>query len=134
MDTSAASNPNQDETNVDLVGSNQFGDDTNTQIAIPITERDQRAENRAVNLDLAEIEEEAQAQAPQCPPGFEFNPDTDQCEQTQTAAPICPGDTFNPATDQCEILIDIGGSPICIGGEFNPDTDQCERTVTRPPT
>src|SRR5918999_254890 len=38
-----------------------------------------------------------------CPPQTTFNPDTDQCEGTQTAPPQCPpGYTFNPAIDQCE--------------------------------
>src|ERR671914_293843 len=38
-----------------------------------------------------------------CPPQLTFNPDTDQCEGTQTQPPQCPpGYAFNPAIDQCE--------------------------------
>jgi hypothetical protein len=84
-DTVATPNPNQDETTVDQADSNQFGDDTNTQIAIPITEQDQRAENQAaqlgLNLDLNLIPSPAPADGqpqqrpeftPGCPESFEL--------------------------------------------------------------
>ncbi len=128
-DTAAASNPNQDETAVDQAGSNQFGDQTNTQIAIPITEQDQRAENQAaqlgLNLDLDSTLSPVPTDptTPECPPEFTFNPATNLCERTVTQDPECPPEfTFNPETDLCE----SGTAPICEPGEFNPATDQCE--------
>jgi hypothetical protein len=33
---------------------NEFGDDENTQVAVPIIDQDQTAENRGVNLDIDE--------------------------------------------------------------------------------
>jgi hypothetical protein len=41
--------------------------DTNIQVAVPITDQDQTAENRAVNLDLNIIEEEAPPLTPPTP-------------------------------------------------------------------
>src|SRR5215213_8876967 len=90
---------------------------------------------------------------PECPPGYTFNPETDQCEQTVTGpascatgftfnpdtdlcerAPTCgPGFTYNPATDQCE-QINTQAVKCPAGTTFNPATDQCERTVTQAPT
>ena len=35
-----------------LANVNEFGDDENTQVAVPISDQDQTAENRAINLDL----------------------------------------------------------------------------------
>ena len=90
---------------------------------------------------------------PECPPGYTFNPETDQCEQTVAGpascatgftfnpdtdlcerAPTCgPGFTYNPATDQCE-QINTQAVKCPAGTTFNPATDQCERTVTQAPT
>src|SRR5215213_3535628 len=90
---------------------------------------------------------------PECPPGYTFNPETDQCEQTVTGpascatgftfnpdtdlcerAPTCgPGFTYNPATDQCE-QINTQAVKCPAGTTFNPATYQCERTVTQAPT
>jgi hypothetical protein len=65
-----------------------------------------------------------------CATGFTFNPDTDLCER----APTCgPGFTYNPATDQCE-QINTQAVKCPAGTTFNPATDQCERTVTQAPT
>ncbi len=134
-DTAATPNPNQDETTVDQAGSNQFGDDTNTQTAIPIIEQDQRAENQAaqlgLNLDLDLIPSPVPTDptTPECPPGFTLN-NNGECEQTTTQAPQCPaGFTFNPATDLCE----SSTAPTCTVGTFNPATDQCEQRQTQAP-
>src|SRR5215216_1434387 len=92
---------------------------------------------------------------PECPPGYTFNPETDQCEQPGLnpgpascatgftfnpdtdlceRAPTCgPGFTYNPATDQCE-QINTQAVKCPAGTTFNPATDQCERTVTQAPT
>jgi hypothetical protein len=88
---------------------------------------------------------------PECPPGYTFNPETDQCEQTVTGpascatgftfnpdtdlcerAPTCgPGFTYNPATDQCEAPgVNPGPASCATGFTFNPDTDLCERAPT----
>jgi hypothetical protein len=88
---------------------------------------------------------------PECPPGYTFNPETDQCEQTVTGpascatgftfnpdtdlcerAPTCgPGFTYNPATDQCEAPgVSPGPASCATGFTFNPDTDLCERAPT----
>src|SRR5215211_3236605 len=65
---------------------------------------------------------------PECPPGYTFNPETDQCER----APTCgPGFTYNPATDQCEAPgVNPGPASCATGFTFNPDTDLCERAPT----
>ena len=49
---SATVNPNQEDQTVDQGGFNEFEDDTNIQVAVPISDQDQTAENRAANLDL----------------------------------------------------------------------------------
>jgi len=88
---------------------------------------------------------------PECPPGYTFNPETDQCEQTVAGpascatgftfnpdtdlcerAPTCgPGFTYNPATDQCEAPgVNPGPASCATGFTFNPDTDLCERAPT----
>jgi hypothetical protein len=63
-----------------------------------------------------------------CATGFTFNPDTDLCER----APTCgPGFTYNPATDQCEAPgVNPGPASCATGFTFNPDTDLCERAPT----
>src|SRR5829696_6896275 len=141
-------NPNQEDSN-DV----QLGDDTNTQIAVPIIDQDQGAANLGANLaanlaanldlDIKEVEEEEVP--PECPPGFTLN-NNGQCEQTVTEDPECPtGFTFNPATDQCEASSDptcdpgtfnpatdqciVGTEPTCDPGTFNPATDRCEANV-----
>jgi hypothetical protein len=83
------------------------GDNTNTQLSIPITDQDQRDANLAaqlgLNVDIVE-EEEEEVRPPECPSGFTLNDNNNgQCERTVTQAPECPeGFTFNPETDQCE--------------------------------
>jgi hypothetical protein len=41
-----------------LVTENEFGDDTNVQVAVPIVDQDQTAENRAANIDLEILTEQ----------------------------------------------------------------------------
>jgi len=102
-------NPNQEDSN-DV----QSGDDTNTQIAVPIIDQDQGAANLGANLaanlaanldlDIQEVvEEEEVPPEPECPPGFTLN-NNGQCEQTLSEDPECPtpGFTFNPETNKCE--------------------------------
>ena len=125
----ATVNPNQEDQTIDQDDDTvTFGDDTNTQTAIPIIEQDQRAANLAeqlaanldINLILSSIP--ANPTIPECPPGFTLN-DNGQCERTVTQDPECPiGFTFNPETDQCESSTAL----ICEPGEFNSETDKCE--------
>ena len=146
----------QDPTNADTVNPNQednndlqFGDDTNTQIAVPIIGQDQRAanlaENLAANLDL-DIQEEVPSE---CPPGFTLNsngqcieaePPSLTCEPlgtefslvngqcidtepaTQTCAPLGTG--FELVNGQC-VRITIE-NPTCTVGTFDPVDRRCE--------
>ena len=123
----------QDPTNADTVNPNQednndlqFGDDTNTQIAVPIIGQDQRAanlaENLAANLDL-DIQEEVPSE---CPPGFTLNsngqcieaePPSLTCEPLGTEFSLVNGQCIDtePATQTCEPL----------GTEFSLVNGQC---------
>src|SRR5215217_5144884 len=99
----------QDPTNADTVNPNQednndlqFGDDTNTQIAVPIIGQDQRAanlaENLAANLDL-DIQEEVPSE---CPPGFTLN-SNGQCIEAEPPSLTCEplGTEFSLVNGQC---------------------------------
>jgi hypothetical protein len=99
---------NQDqEDNNDIL----FGDDANTQTAIPITDQDQdqEAANLAaqlaanLGLDAANVDaNEEEEVPPECPEGFTLN-NNGQCERIVSEDPNClTGFTFNPETDKCE--------------------------------
>ena len=100
-------NPNQQDSN-DV----QSGDDTNTQIAVPIIDQDQGAANLganlAANLDIEHIIEEApptppeEEVPPECPPGFAF--ENGQCRSTETTEPICPTGFALEANGDCRSI------------------------------
>jgi len=71
----------------------------------------------------------------ECPPGFILI-DNGQCEQLQTSAPECPtGFDFNPETDLCEQRQTTPPTSECPEGfDFNPETDECEQLQAQPTT
>jgi hypothetical protein len=93
VDQSNTADVDQDSSihDVDLSNNVAFGDDTNTQIAVPIIDQDQRAANlaeqRAANLNIEEEEV--------LPYGFVINPETGEPEDCfppsgATPPPFCP--------------------------------------------
>ena len=120
-------NPNQEDSN-DV----QSGDDTNTQIAVPIIDQDQAAANLGANLaanldlDIQEVVEEEVPPQPECPPGFTLN-NNGQCEQTLSEDPTCPTDfTFNPETDQCQRT--VSQDPTCpTGFTYSTSANECQQ-------
>jgi hypothetical protein len=128
-------NPNQEDNN-DV----QSGDDTNTQIAVPIIDQDQGAANLGANLaanldlDIQEVVEEEVPPEPECPPGFTYNTGQNECRSGSATTPaICPAfTTLNPTTDQCEQL---QREPATCPTDFtfNRETDQCEQRQTQAP-
>ena len=94
-------NPNQEDSN-DV----QSGDDTNTQIAVPVIGQDQDAANlaaniaeqRAANLDL-DIQEEVPSE---CPPGFTLN-SNGQCIEAEPPSLTCEplGTEFELVNREC---------------------------------
>ena len=93
VDQSNTADVDQDSSihDVDLSNNVAFAEDTNTQIAIPITDQDQRAANlaeqRAANLNIEEEEV--------LPYGFVINPETGEPEDCfppsgATPPPFCP--------------------------------------------
>lgn len=107
------------------------GDDdgTNTQIAVPMTDQDQRGANVGLNLALEEVTLE-------CPPGFTLN-SNGQCERTVTQDPVCEiGFTFNPETDKCESVgippscpVDPDPAPPVVIFTYNPVTNKCQSDI-----
>jgi hypothetical protein len=95
--------------NVDLSNNVAFGDDTNTQIAVPIIDQDQRAANlaeqRAANLDLDIVRVQQPTPTPTTqPPEEEEQP---------------PAGTCDPSTTDCFCFRDVAGNVFC----FFTDTE-----------
>ena len=75
-----------------LANVNEFGDDENTQVAVPIIDQDQTAENRAVNLDLDEeygnvVQPDDDEEV--CPEGFELETITVNAPGGQREISVC---------------------------------------------
>jgi hypothetical protein len=84
---------------------NEFGDEVaaidqgNTADQDAAQEQDANQEDNYINTQFGFSQ---QTEDFECPPGFIIN-DNGQCERTITQAPECPeGYTFNPETDLCE--------------------------------
>jgi len=94
---------------VDLSNNVAFGDDTNTQISVPIIDQDQRAANlaeqRAANLDLDIVRVQQPTPTPTTqPPEEEEQP---------------PAGTCDPSTTDCFCFRDVAGKVFC----FFTDTE-----------
>jgi hypothetical protein len=94
---------------VDLSNNVAFGDDTNTQISVPIIDQDQRAANlaeqRAANLDVDIVRVQQPTPTPTTqPPEEEEQP---------------PAGTCDPSTTDCFCFRDVAGNVFC----FFTDTE-----------
>jgi hypothetical protein len=93
---------------VDLSNNVAFGDDTNTQIAVPIIDQDQRAANlaeqRAANLDLDIV----RVQQPTPTPTTQPPEEEEQPPEEQPPAGNC-----DPSTTDCFCFRDVAGNVFC---------------------
>jgi hypothetical protein len=109
QDNTATVRQNSSINDVDLSNNVAFGDDTNTQIAVPITDQDQRAANlaeqSAANLDLDIVRVQQPTPTPTTqPPEEEEQP---------------PAGTCDPSTTDCFCFRDVAGNVFC----FFTDTE-----------
>jgi hypothetical protein len=115
---------------VDLSNNVAFGDDTNTQIAVPIIDQDQRAANlaeqRAANLDLdiVRVQQPTPTPTTQPPEEEEEQPPAGTCDPSTTDC-FCFAIVGEPTAPRCfdtelECIIARGNEVPPPGTEFTP--------------